>query len=939
MTSELERAAQRCGVCGAEPYLDAAKNEMLCAACECRGATVGGLGFLALDDRGSRVKLYGADWSEDAAALGADLERGVAWSVLKDVVDGATLAQPREVGYEASGAALGVTYDYEHLKAPLVPRPFSRGVERLAPPSHVSWHSDEDAPLYGDAPVIASVSFGAAPSRCADAAARMVRYDLGGGALLVMAGATQTHWEHAVLKEGGAGETRQRDDAWRAGSVVCCALRCAAPARTVLFCSGNAGDIGGAVAFGRTLFRALPRTDVVCFDYSGFGRSPGAPSEAQTYRDAAGRRLAPTASSAPLVLFGHSMGASVALHHAVHASGGVAALVLDSPPASILHAVSSGTLASPAVVFSPLDPYPNASSIARLGAPVFFVAGDADPICPPANALRLHAAAPLAASRLEPPFVVRGGDARRVAPREMATRLRWFRARAVAARSGSSSGRARAHAATTCWICAASDERGRRRGLVIASAPSPTASAARSRRRSGGFGGPLGGATLLGSVGALALSFASVGDVLRGSGGSPREVAVDFAFVESSIYAAVLIAPALSGLAAQRLGIPAAFLLAAGFAVVALVVCASMEETLAPKPPPAPWSAALVLRRSPLGAVLHFAETRDRRVVGLACFLHWLAMRGFEFLLPLVLKGLFHFSSAQQGFVGSFSGAGAVASSVVLVRAITGDDVSLFKKFAAIGAAGLLLVAASGALAPRRVVVFVAGAALYAMEAPANPALRAMVVDLRGDDDGLGFVLGPPRSSRRRQFVAAVVFGKVYAAMPGTTGFACAAAAMAPLQVRSRPPALRRGAVALAAGADDDATLSPKSPMAGMVLLGGTEPAFWSDLNEETREGTFVCAKDGCNAPLFPSETKYDSGTGWPSFWAAGKDAITVDDGGFLSAMFGREVKCASCAGHLGHRFDDGPINTTGKRFCINGALASRGPGIALPCEDAAPSS
>ena len=164
----------------------------------------------------------------------------------------------------------------------------------------------------------------------------------------------------------------------------------------------------------------------------------------------------------------------------------------------------------------------------------------------------------------------------------------------------------------------------------------------------------------------------------------------------------------------------------------------------------------------------------------------------------------------------------------------------------------------------------------------------------------------------------------------------------AALQVRARPPALRRGAVALAAGADDDATLSPKSPMAGMVLLGGTEPAFWSDLNEETREGTFVCAKDGCNAPLFPSETKYDSGTGWPSFWAAGKDAITVDDGGFLSAVFGREVKCASCAGHLGHRFDDGPINTTGKRFCINGAALRFREGLgdrALPCEDAAPRS
>ena len=561
MTSELERAAQRCGVCGAEPYLDAAKNEMLCAACECRGATVGGLGFLALDDRGSRVRLYGADWSEDAAALGADLERDVAWSVLEDVVAGATLAQPREVGYEASGAALGVTYDYENLKAPLVPRPFSRGVERLRAAvevavfgaddgvfnaafcnryadggSHVSWHSDEDAPLYGDAPVIASVSFGAARPfvlRAFDDATRMVRYDLGGGALLVMAGATQRHWEHAVLKEGGArgarvnvtfrrvlvdapasrgpaaemtaslltgpagtkwpllrdaalsaflltalpldlltlGGVRRRlesagywpgaptyavedrgdgsvrlrsedgralgDDAWLAGgSVVCCRLRSAAPTRTVLFCSGNAGDLGGgALSFGRALARALPGTDVVCFDYAGFGRSPGTPSEAQTYRDVqAVVDSLRERSSAPLVLFGHSMGASVALHHAVHAGADVAALVLDSPPASILHALSSGTAASPAVVFSPLDPYPNVALIARLDVPVFFVAGDADPICPPANALRLYAAAPPAVSRLEPPFVVRGGshgNAFRVAPEEMATRLRRFLALAL----------------------------------------------------------------------------------------------------------------------------------------------------------------------------------------------------------------------------------------------------------------------------------------------------------------------------------------------------------------------------------------------------------------------------------------------------------------------------------------------------------------------------
>ena len=100
-----------------------------------------------------------------------------------------------------------------------------------------------------------------------------------------------------------------------------------------------------------------------------------------------------------------------------------------------------------------------------------------------------------------------------------------------------------------------------------------------------------------------------------------------------------------------------------------------------------------------------------------------------------------------------------------------------------------------------------------------------------------------------------------------------------------------------------------------ILRAAGTERAFTSPLNTEHRRGTFVCA--GCALPLFSSTAKFDSGTGWPSFFKPLPGAvITRADRGLL--MERTEVLCARCGGHLGHVFDDGP-RPTGLRYCMNG--------------------
>jgi peptide-methionine (R)-S-oxide reductase len=106
------------------------------------------------------------------------------------------------------------------------------------------------------------------------------------------------------------------------------------------------------------------------------------------------------------------------------------------------------------------------------------------------------------------------------------------------------------------------------------------------------------------------------------------------------------------------------------------------------------------------------------------------------------------------------------------------------------------------------------------------------------------------------------------------------------------------------------------SPAAYQVLRHeDTERPFSSTLNNEKRAGTFHCA--GCDQPLFESAKKYDSGTGWPSFWDFIPGAIgTMEDNSLFMTRV--EVHCSNCGGHQGHVFEDGPP-PTGLRYCING--------------------
>ena len=133
---------------------------------------------------------------------------------------------------------------------------------------------------------------------------------------------------------------------------------------------------------------------------------------------------------------------------------------------------------------------------------------------------------------------------------------------------------------------------------------------------------------------------------------------------------------------------------------------------------------------------------------------------------------------------------------------------------------------------------------------------------------------------------------------------------------------IARGAPAFAAGGRFAVMHSPAQwkkilgPIRYPVLReAATERPFSSPLNREHRRGIFSCA--GCNRKLFSSATKFESGTGWPSFWKPLPGAVVTRNDTALG-MARTEVLCARCGGHLGHVFDDGP-RPTGLRYCMNG--------------------
>jgi peptide-methionine (R)-S-oxide reductase len=101
-----------------------------------------------------------------------------------------------------------------------------------------------------------------------------------------------------------------------------------------------------------------------------------------------------------------------------------------------------------------------------------------------------------------------------------------------------------------------------------------------------------------------------------------------------------------------------------------------------------------------------------------------------------------------------------------------------------------------------------------------------------------------------------------------------------------------------------------------VLRKAGTERPYTSPLNKEKRAGTYACA--GCALPLFSSKTKFESGTGWPSFYEPIAKSAVDEESDFTFGMRRTEVLCHRCGGHLGHVFDDGP-KPTGLRYCMNG--------------------
>ena len=109
-----------------------------------------------------------------------------------------------------------------------------------------------------------------------------------------------------------------------------------------------------------------------------------------------------------------------------------------------------------------------------------------------------------------------------------------------------------------------------------------------------------------------------------------------------------------------------------------------------------------------------------------------------------------------------------------------------------------------------------------------------------------------------------------------------------------------------------------------VLRQGGTERAFTGKYEKNKAAGEYVCA--GCGQPLFESDDKYDSGSGWPSFVKPAEDGAVVEHTDASLGMIRTEVVCARCRGHLGHVFPDGPRDRGGMRYCINSAALSYPP-------------
>lgn len=109
---------------------------------------------------------------------------------------------------------------------------------------------------------------------------------------------------------------------------------------------------------------------------------------------------------------------------------------------------------------------------------------------------------------------------------------------------------------------------------------------------------------------------------------------------------------------------------------------------------------------------------------------------------------------------------------------------------------------------------------------------------------------------------------------------------------------------------------------------GGTEPPFSSAYHDDHTPGLYRCVC--CRAPLFHSEHKFDSGSGWPSYWQPVDPAAVTEHTDHSLGMARTEVRCASCAAHLGHVFPDGPP-PTGQRYCINGVCLEREENVPVP--------